>query len=314
MTIRAFALTSFDTPPTLLDGLPEPTRADGEVLVRVQASSVNAVDSAIAVGMLTGMFEHRFPIVLGRDYAGVVEQAGSGVTGYAPGDEVFGFVLHADPIVQKGSWTDLIAVPDDDFIAKRPAGVDLAAAGAAPLAGVTALLSIDAFGLSPGDRVLIVGATGGVGSLAVQLAVHAGATVIAPALPDDEDLLRSLGVSEMVERNADIVAAVRDRHPQGVDALLDLVSYAPEGFEANAAALGTGGRGASPLSAAGDGPGRTNVMAAEAPENLVRLGELLESGVLRVPIQATYTLDRAGEALLALGTTHTQGKLAVEIA
>ena len=314
MTIRAFALTSFDVPPTLLDDLPEPTPADREVLVRVRASSVNAVDSAIAVGMLTGMFEHRFPIVLGRDYAGVVEQVGSGVAGYAPGDEVFGFILHADPIVQKGSWAELIAVPDDDFIAHRPPGVDLAAAGAAPLAGITALLVVDALGVSAGDTVLIVGATGGVGSLAVQLAVHAGATVIAPAFPDDEDFLRSLGVSEVVDRTADIVAAVRDRHPEGVDALIDLVSYAPDSFEANATALGPGGRGASPLSASGDGPGRSNVLASEAPENLKRLGELLEAGTLRVPIQGSFPLDRAGESLLALGTTHTQGKLAIEIA
>ena len=124
--------------------------------------------------------------------------------------------------------------------------MELAAAGAALLAGVTAMSALDALDLSEGDPVLVVGATGGVGSFFVQLAAHAGATVIAPALPEDEDYLRDLGVSEMLERDADIAQVVRERHPDGVDALLDLVSYAPEGFDVYAAALKPGGRGASP--------------------------------------------------------------------
>jgi NADPH:quinone reductase len=159
---------------------------------------------------------------------------------------------------------------------------------------------------------VIVGATGGVGSFGVQLAAHAGATVIAPALPEDEPYLRDLGVSELVERGGDIAEAVRERHPDGVDALLELVSYAPDGFNANAAALKAGGRGASPLSAAGDGPGRANVMATASPENLARVAQLLDDGVLRVPIQRTFSLDQAGEALAALGS-HKQGKLGLSL-
>ena len=105
--------------------------------------------------------------------------------------------------------------------------------------------------------------------------------MIATALPEDEEYLRTLGASESVDRNGDVAAAVRERHPDGVDALLDLVSYAPEGFDAYAAALTTGGRGVSPLSAAGDGPGRSNVMAIPTPENLERLAGHLEAGDLR---------------------------------
>jgi NADPH2:quinone reductase len=311
--MRAFTLESFDTPPSLRDDLPTPAPAEQQVLVRVQASATNPVDNAIAAGMLRDMVEHSFPVVLGRDYAGVVEQVGAAVTRYSPGDEVYGFLAHADPTVHEGTWTELIVVPEDKSIARKPAGVELAAAGAAALAGITALTAVDALDLSAGDTMLIVGATGGVGSFAVQLAARAGATVIAPALPEDEDYLRGLGAGELVERQADIASAVRERHPDGVDALLELVSYTADGFNTHAAALKPDGRGASPLSAAGDGPGRANVMSVPTPENLQRLAPLLDAGALSVQIQDRYPLDQAGDALRALGTTHTQGKLAIQI-
>jgi NADPH2:quinone reductase len=157
------------------------------VLVRVQASSVNRVDDSIASGMLKQMgVEYEFPVILGRDYAGIVEQVGPEVTRYAVGDDVFGFILQANPTVRDGSWAELIAVPGDISIAPVPTGVDLAAIGATPVAGITAMLAIDALELSEGDTLLVVGAPGGVGSFAVQLGVRAGAMVVAPALPEDE--------------------------------------------------------------------------------------------------------------------------------
>jgi NADPH2:quinone reductase len=189
--------------------------------------------------------------------------------------------------------------------------LDTPTAGAAPLSGITAMMSIDALELSDGDTVLIVGATGGVGSFAVQLAARAGATVVAPALPEDEAYLRELGVSELLPRNADISAAARERHPDGFDAVLNLVSFEPESF---ADVLKDGGRLASPLGTAGEGPGRTNIMAAPTMENLQRLATLLANGTVRVPIQTSYELAQAPEALAALATTHTQGKLAIRIA
>lgn len=312
--MRAFTLTSFEAPPALTDDMPAPTPADGEVLVRVQVSSVNPVDAAIAGGQLNGMFEHEFPVTLGRDYAGVVEQVGSGVSLYSEGDEVYGFVLHANPIVHEGSWAEFIVIPEDTQIARRPGGVELAVAGAAPLSGISAMLALDALEISDGDKVLVVGATGGVGSLIAQLAVHAGATVIAPALPEDEDYLSDLGVSEVIDRDADVAGEVRERHPDGVDALLDLVSYTPYDLDAYVAALKQGGRAGSTNGAAGEEPGRKNIMAVPSPENLERLGQLMEEGTVRVPIQRSYGLDQAGEALQELGSTHTQGKLGLAVA
>jgi NADPH:quinone reductase-like Zn-dependent oxidoreductase len=306
--MQAFTLDSFDAPPGLRDDLPAPTPSDNELLVRVHASSVNGVDVFIAAGGLKEMAEHEFPVTLGRDYAGVVERVGSQVSRYRVGDEVFGFLLHANPTVHEGSWAELITVPEDNFVVAKPRSLDAEHAGAAPLAAITALAAFDALSPSEGAAVLVVGATGGVGSFFVQLAAAAGADVIAPALPEDHDYLRGLGVTSLVDRSSDVAAEVRAAHPDGVDAILDVVSPAPD-----ASLLKEGGRLASPLGAAGDGPGRFNIIAQPTPANLQRLAELLDSGALRVPLTRSYRLEQAGEALQAFSTTHKQGKLGLTI-
>jgi NADPH:quinone reductase-like Zn-dependent oxidoreductase len=310
--MRAIMLESFESDPTLQE-IPTPQIAPNEVLVRVRASSVNPVDNAIASGMLKDMVAHEFPIVLGRDFAGVVEQAGSDVSGLSEGDEVFGFVPGMSPAVHDGSWAELIAVPES-VATRKPDGVDTASAGAAPLAAITAMSALDALGVSEGDTILVVGANGGVGSSAVQMAANTGATAIAPALPEDEEYLRELGVGEILPREADVAALVHERYPEGIEALLDLVSYAPEGFDTHAEVLHDDGRGASPLSAAGEGSERHNVMAMPTPEHLQRLARLLEAGTLKVNIQQTYEFEQVGEALRALSTEHTQGKRAIRVA
>jgi NADPH2:quinone reductase len=254
--------------------------------------------------------QYEYPVILGRDYAGVVEQTRAAVSDYKPGDQVFGFLLHANPTARAGAWAELITVTEELSIAHAPDGVDLAVAGAAPLAGITAMTAVVALDLSEGDVLVVAGAAGGVGSLAVQLAARAGARILAPALPEDEQFLRELGVSDVVARDGDIAQLVRDLVPEGVDALLDLVNYAPGSYDA---ALKPDARIASPTGAAGEGPGRTNVMSAPTAENLERLGALLADGTLRIPVQATYQLAEAPEALAALAGEHTQGKLAVQI-
>ena len=239
------------------------------------------------------MVKYEYPVTLGRDYAGVVEQAGAAVSSVKAGDQVFGFLLHANPAARDGAWAELITVTEELSLARVPDGVDLATAGAAPLAGITAVTAVEALDASQGDVLLVAGATGGVGSFAVQLAVNTGVTLIAPALPEDEEFLRGLGVSEIVPRDGDVPAAVRERFPDGVDALLDLVNYAPGTYDA---ALKDGAR-----------------IAAPTAENLQHLGALLADGTLRIPVQATYPLAQAPEALSALTGQHTQGKLAIEV-
>ncbi|MET0799785.1 MAG: NADP-dependent oxidoreductase [Actinomycetota bacterium] len=305
--MRAFTLDRFDSPPAFRDDLAEPTLGDGRLLVRVHASSVNPVDGFIGAGALKEMAEHEFPVILGRDYAGVVERVGSGVVGYAPGDEVFGFLVHADPVVHAGTWAELTLVPHDS-VAAKPRSVDFEHAGAAPLAAITAMAANDALALQAGETVLVVGASGGVGSFLVQLAAAAGASVIATALPEDEEYLRALGAGELVDRNADVSAAVRALRADGVDAVMDAVTSTPD-----TSVLREGGRLASPVGAAGEGPERFNVMGVSSVENIRRLAELLDAGTIRVPIQRSYPLERAGEALESLQAEHTQGKVGVTV-
>jgi NADPH:quinone reductase-like Zn-dependent oxidoreductase len=307
--MRGFVLSGFDTQPALRDDLTEPELDNGDILVRVRASSVNPVDVFIAAGALKDMAEHVFPVILGRDFAGTVEQIGSGVGRYRAGDEVLGFLLHANPTLHEGSWAELIVVPEDNYVIAKPATLDFEHAGAAPLAAVTALAALDALAPKAGESVLVVGATGGVGSFFVQLAADAGVNVIAPALAEDEAYLRSLGVNEVVDRSADLGKVVGAAHPDGIDAILDLATQAPD-----TSLLKEGGRIASPLGAAGEGPARFNIMAVPSTANLARVAALLEDGTLRVPLQRSYTLEQAGEALQALPTTHTQGKLGLSIA
>ena len=306
--MRAFTLSGFGEQPGLRDDLPEPEPAADELLVRVRAAAVNPVDGFIAAGALKEMAEHVFPVVLGRDFAGTVEGAGPAAGGHEVGADVFGFVRHASPAVGNGSWAELIAVPDDAVSAK-PSTLDFEHGGAAPVAALTALAAFDALAPATGQTVFVVGAAGGVGSFFVQLAAAAGANVIAPALDEDGDYLRGLGVAELIDRNADVAAAVRAAHPTGVDASFDVVNRAPD-----TSLLRDGGRLASPLGAAGEGPGRFNVMADSKAASLQRLADLFDGGTLRVPIQRSYPLDKAGDALRDLTATHTQGKLGVTIA
>jgi NADPH:quinone reductase len=309
--MRAFTIDGANAAPGLRSDVAEPTPAPGEVLVRVRASSVNAVDGAIADGLLAEIADHAFPVTLGRDYAGTVERVGDAVTQHRPGDAVFGFLPHADPAVQAGTWAELITVPEAGGIAAQPDGLDLPAAGALALAGVTALACLDALALADGDTLLVIGATGGVGSLVVQMAARSGVPVVAAGRGDDVEYLHELGASLVIDRDGDILDEARRHHD--VTAIVDLVSADPEDFTAFSGALEPGGRAVSPLGAAGDVPGQRNVMAIATAENLTRLARRVEEQGLRVPIQETYRLEQAGDALAAFATVHRRGKLALTI-
>ena len=306
--MRAFTLDSFDAAPVLRDDVPEPRQAERELLVRVRAASVNPVDVAIAGGMLREIVEHDFPVTLGRDFAGTVEAVGGSVDRFRVGDDVYGFVPHGDPAVHDGSWAELLVVPQDRFVAPKPRHADFRGSGAAPLVGITALAALDALAPAPNETVLVVGASGGVGSLFVQLAAGVGAHVIAPGFAEDEAYLRDLGAVEILDRDTDVGAAVPEQHPGGVDAILDLVSY-----EAQDAALKPDGRLASPLGAAGDGPQRFNLMAEPTAANLRRLAGLLDDGTLRVPVERSFALADAGSAMRALTGSHVRGKLGIAV-
>jgi NADPH:quinone reductase-like Zn-dependent oxidoreductase len=310
--MKAIAITGHGTQPTLQDNLPSPDPAPGEVLVRVRASSLNGFDLAVVNGYLQGVMEHRFPVVLGKDFAGTVEGTGAGVDGFAPGEAVFGVVMK--PYLGDGGLGELVATPSM-FVAKVPAGVELATAGALGLVGTAAIDAVDAIATGRGQTVLVVGATGGVGAIAVQLLKAGGARVIATAASDQERaFVNGLGADETVDYRGDFAGAVRSLWPSGVDAALHFAGDGPS----TAAVVRSGGRLASTLGLSAEQVGRSDlsvvtVMASPVTATLERLAAAVADGSLRVPIQRTYPLADA-PAAFADFAAGTLGKLAISLA
>jgi NADPH:quinone reductase-like Zn-dependent oxidoreductase len=263
------------------------------------------------------MMEHRFPVVIGRDFAGIVEAVGPVRTDHSVGDEVFGFVPSMPPL-HEGTWAEQVAGAGL-VLAQKPAGISFEVAAAIPLAGVTALDSVDAVAIGAGDTVLVVGATGGVGSIALQLAAQRGATVIATAKAGDEEaFVRALGATETVDYAAgDVAGAIRARFPEGVTALIDSVNRG-EAFTPLAELVRRGGRIATTLSTA-DAEAlaarevrATNVMGSPTPEKLALLAAQVLAGTLRIQVQKTFPLADAQAAIEAF-QSGTLGKVVLVV-
>ncbi len=312
--MKAYVLEEFDAPARIVDeAVPSP--GPGQVRVRVRTSSVNPVDSAVVRGFFRAMLEYRLPAIQGRDFAGTVDAVGSNVTAFAPGDEVFGMVKR--DYIGDGTFAEFVVVDADRFVVHRPDAVDIASAGALGLAGVTALQCVDALQLEAGDSVFINGATGGVGSLATQIAAARGLHVIATARRGaQEKYMRELGAAEVVDRTSDDVpAAVRQLQPEGVDGVIDLISRG-DAFVAIAEVAHERGIAVSTLSAAPagshEGPRLVNIHSEGDPALLARVADLVAAGTVRVPIVTTFPLDRIDEAFAALAAG-PNGKIGLAI-
>jgi NADPH:quinone reductase-like Zn-dependent oxidoreductase len=303
--MRAMAIDDFGTVPTLHD-LPAPVPGEGEIRVRVLAASVNGFDLAVVGGLLRGLMPYAFPIVLGKDFAGTVDVVGPGVTDVAVGDVVFGVLMK--PELGDGTFADLVTVPAEN-IAPIPAGVDPVSAAASALAGTAALAAVDAISPAKGERVLVAGATGGVGAFAVQMASERGASVIATARPGAEEaFVRSLGADETVDRRGNALMALR---PDGVHSVVHLAGDPLELTEV----VDPGGRFASTLGFGAE-EGDLYISAVMATPNRITLDRLavdLAAGRLVAPVQRTYTLDQVPQALSDFADGKL-GKLVVRVA
>jgi NADPH:quinone reductase-like Zn-dependent oxidoreductase len=306
--MKAVVTTEQGAKPELAD-VPKPQPNAGEVLVRVQASSINGFDLSVAGGHVVAMMEHRFPVVLGKDFAGIVEQVGEGVTRFAAGDTVFGVVTK--PFLGDGGFGEYVTVPEEVGIAKLPEGVDVSAAGALGLAGTAAVDALDAAAAQSGETVLVSGATGGVGAFAVQYAAAAGARVIATARPGEEaEFVKALGAHEIVDHTGDLPAQVRAACPDGVDVIVHL---AGDG-SVLAQLLTEKGRIASTIGFGADQhPAATFIYANPAPATLDRLAADLAAGRISVPVTRTYPLDEVPAAFGAFAAG-TRGKIAITVA
>jgi NADPH:quinone reductase-like Zn-dependent oxidoreductase len=310
--MHAFVMRDYDTPPAV-EQVPTPQPGPGEVLVRVRAASVNGFDLALVAGMLRGMMEYPFPVVLGRDFAGTVDAVGEGTTRFAAGDAVFGAV--ADPATLfSRSFAEYVVVPEAPHLAHLPAGVDVVQAGALGVAGAAAWQAVDAIAPTAGETVLVSGATGGVGAYAVQLAASRGATVIATAKPGAAaDFVRDLGAAHVVDYTGDLAAQIRAIAPGGVDAVV----HAAGDVTDLGAVLAPNGRLASvllmsPEQAGLEGVSVTAIMANPEAATLDRLAAEVAAGRLRVPVQRTYPLAQAGQAFAVF--SGALGKVIIEMA
>lgn len=317
--MRAVAVHKTGDEPELMQ-LPTPRPAPGEVLVELAAASVNPIDAAIVAGFFEGQKPHVYPLILGADGAGRVTEVGDGVRGLEPGDLVHGQFLGSP--LGRGTFADYAVVTqfaDDGALQRVPDGMEAEIAAALPTAGMTALGALEAIGLRDGQSILIVGATGGVGVFAVQLAAATGAEVIATARPDADRWIRQLGAAQTVDYTVgDVAEQVRKTHPGGLDAVLDL-TLDPARFSENAELVRDGGAAVSvtyaapPELLASERIAVSNFMMRDKPDLLARITAEAASGRITVPIHQSVALDQVPAALSRNSAGGARGKTTVRI-
>ncbi len=308
-TSRAVRLESFGGPEVLdLREVPTPSAGSGQIRVRVTAAGLNPMDWFMTSDADTATrFGLSLPSGFGTDYAGVVDQVGDGVTGFAVGDRVFGGALSravADYVLIDAAGT--IAVGGDAH--HTPDGVDDRTAATLAIAGCTAAAALAVVNPGPGDTLLIGGAGGGVGVFAVQLARLAGARVIGTGSATSADALRSLG-AEPVTYGDGLVDRLRALAPAGLTAAVDL--YGTDTVQA-ARDLGVADARITTIAAQVEGITPANGANA-APGAIEEIARLVAAGQLRVPIAATFPVEQIRAAVELQAGRHVHGKVVIDL-
>jgi NADPH:quinone reductase-like Zn-dependent oxidoreductase len=284
----------------------DPTPGPSELLVRVKAAGINPGEGKIRDGMLRDRWPSTFPSGQGSDLAGVVEQVGEDVEGFKAGDEVIGWTDN------RASQAEL-AVIEADHAVHKPAGVSWEVAGALFVVGATAWAAVHAVDPKPGEVVVVSGAAGGVGTVAVQLARRTGATVIGLASEPNHEWLRRHDVIPVTYGDG-VADRIREAAGGQVAAFIDLVGggyvkLALEELGVAAERIDTVADFAAISEYGVKGEG--NAAGARA-EVLAELAELIDAGELELPIERVYPLDQVREAYRELEQGHTHGKIVLE--
>ncbi|MFC5911824.1 NADP-dependent oxidoreductase [Streptacidiphilus monticola] len=315
-TMQAVTITQFGGPQVLtLQEVARPEPLPTEVLVRVHAAGVNPVDFKTREGQgMAGL--QSFPLILGWDVSGVVEEVGFGVTTLAPGDEVYGMPWFPRAA---GGYAQYVTAPARQW-ARKPATVDHVHAAAVPLAALTAWQTVvDTAHIQPGQRVLITAAAGGVGHFAVQFARHLGAHVIATASAARHPWLKELGADETIDYTTTrFEDAVTD-----VDVVIDLVGDAHDHTSTRSLkVLRPGGllvavpAGVSPeLAQAADTAGVRVTPYLVEPDGaaLATIADLIDAGEITVEVEETFPLEQAGAAHARVQAGRTRGKVVLTL-
>jgi len=297
----------------LIEHDPPPNSPDG-VLVRVKAAGVNPVDTKIRGGYMAQVLPFHFPVILGWDVAGVVEEVGPAVTWFKPGDQVYGYLRRHH--LQFGTYAEFAQAPEG-FFAHMPPELSFEEAAALPLPVLTAHQALEALGLRGGESLFIGGGAGGVGHLAIQLAVARGARVVATASERNHDFLRELGAEPLDYASDDCPERVRELLVDaGADAAFDL--FGGDAREQAFASLRPGGR----LVSVARPPPEPRTGHHEVHYIFVRpsgydLGEhitpLVQDGSLRPHLEETFPLERAADAHERIEAGHVRGKLVLTV-
>lgn len=307
--MRAVVADRYGGPEVLeLRDVDEPKTGPDTVLVAVRAASINPVDYKIVAGRLEARFPTFFPLVPGWDLAGDVLETGPAVRDVAAGDRVFAYVR--EDFIGAGSWAERCSV-NLRAVAPMPESMSYVEAACLPLAGLTAWQSlVEALDVGAGDVVLVHAATGGVGTMATQIAVARGARVIGTCSEPNHDYLRSLG-GEPIAYGEGLAERVRERAPDGVDAVLDMLGG--ETLRASGDLLRKPGRVVSLRDPTGvDTLGGTYVFVRPDTRQLGALHRLVEAGRLRAEIQSVHPLDHVRAAVAEAATGHVRGKVVLE--
>jgi NADPH:quinone reductase-like Zn-dependent oxidoreductase len=280
-----------------------PVPGDGQVLVRVKAAGINPSEAVIRTGAVAGLFPSTFPSGQGSDLAGVIEEVGAGVGGFSPGDEVIGFSDN------RAAQAELALVKAGD-LTRKPGKVSWEAAGGLYVAGTTAWGAVRAVEPKEGETVVISGAAGGVGCIAVQIARRTGATVIGLASESNHEWLKSHGVIPVAYGDG-VADRIKAAAPVGVDAFVDTHG---DGYVELALALGVAaGRidTIADFAAAAKHGVKTDGGTAAGPGAtvLAELAGLIADGQLEVPIANVYPLAQVRQAYTELERRHTRGKI-----
>lgn len=304
--MRAIVYKRYGGPEVLeLVELPEPKLSQNNVLVRIEAAALNPADLALQAGYGDSIMDAYFPVVPGWDLAGIVEAVGAGVDEFKPGDQVIGYgrqeILHHGPLAER------MATPVE-ALARKPSTMSFDEAAGLPLAGLTAYRAvIQTLKVKPQERVLVLGASGAVGSLAAQLAQHLGASVTGTSSTPNLPYLRSHGI-DAISHSDGIAMHMPSAAADGdFDVILDCAGHGA--LSAAKRLLKPDGRCAS---VAAHGEGFPMVYARLDPVALNELSRLADLGILRIPVAATFPLSRAAAAQEMLAGRHAPGKIVVQ--
>ena len=298
--------------------LPIPAPGAGEVRVKVEASAVNPADFKVATGATGAGFIHAktSPLMLGYDFSGVVDAAGDSVDGLREGDPVFGHLPYARQN-RRGAFAEYVVIGSGE-VGRKPEGVPHATAAAAATAGLTALQGLrDRGGLASGGRALIVGASGGVGSLAVLVAKQMGATVAGICSTRAVDFVRELGADEVIDRSKG--------DPFAGDGTFDVVFDTPAAYSYHRCRrrLAPGGAYVTTLPSVGLVTGKLAallssrrcllVVVKSTTADLEQLGAWLEAG-MKIPIETSYPIRDAASAIAEIGGGGRAGRIILDVA